>query len=85
MSQKQKILSHLKSNPKDFPFDEAESLLKTLGYKRLNKGKTSGSRVMFVNESTGSKIRLHKPHPGNILRSYQINQLLDHLTQEGHI
>ena len=43
MSQKQKILSHLKSNPKDFTFDEAESLLKTLGYKRLNKGKTSGA------------------------------------------
>ena len=29
MSQRQKLLSHLKSNPKDFTFDEAESLLKT--------------------------------------------------------
>ena len=85
MSQKQKLISRLKSHPSDFTFDEAESLLGYLGYHRLNTGKTSGSRVMCVNYSCNARIRLHKPHPGNILRSYQIDQLIEHLDQEGLI
>ncbi len=85
MSQKQKIIDHLLSNPKDFTFDEAESLLGSLGYRRNNKGKTSGSRVIFINDSTNVSIRLHKPHPGNTLRDYQVKQLVEHLTQEGLI
>ena len=50
MGQKDKLIKKLKANPKTFLFDEAEALLNYLEFSRVNKGKTSGSRVMFVNE-----------------------------------
>lgn len=60
MGQKEKLIKHLRSKPKDFTFDEAETLLNYLSYSQSNKGKTSGSRVMFVSDEHGS-ILLHKP------------------------
>lgn len=84
MGQKQKLKARLLSNPKDFTFGEASALLEYFGYRQDNKGKTSGSRVIFVNENN-SCIRLHKPHPGNVLRTYQVKQLIEFLTQEGHL
>jgi len=46
------------------------------GYVRGEKGHTSGSRVIFKN---GGKrpIMLHKPHPGNIVKRYAMQQVLD--------
>ena len=70
--------------PKDFTFDEAETLLNYLDYIRDDKGKTSGSRVMFISEEHGA-ILLHKPHPQKELKEYQIKQLLEQLEQEGLI
>ncbi len=85
MGQKEKLIGKLMSNPKDFTFDEAEKLLGQLDYHRSDKGKTSGSRVAFINEVTGDKIMLHKPHPRKELLDYQVKQLVDHLEQEGLI
>ena len=82
MGQKEKLLEHLKSKPKDFTFNDAETLLGYFDYKRSNKGKTSGSRVMFVSENH-PPIMLHKPHPRKELLAYQIKQLIDILEQEG--
>ena len=48
MSQKDKLIQKLKSKPKSFTFDDAEALLGYFDYSRSNKGRTSGSRVMFV-------------------------------------
>lgn len=84
MGQKEKLIQHLKSNPKDFTFDEAEVLLRYFDYIRSNKGKTSGSRIIFSSKEHGS-ILLHKPHPGNELKSYQVKQLITLLTEEGLI
>ena len=50
MGQKEKLIAKLKTIPKDFTFDEAESLLGYLTYHRYNKGKTSGSRVIFISD-----------------------------------
>ncbi len=85
MGKKDKLIAKLKSNPKDFTFDEAENLLNYLSYYRDNKGKTSGSRVMFVSDMYNSKIILHKPHPRKELLSYQVKQLIEVLEQEGLI
>lgn len=85
MSQKEKLISKLKSNPKDFTFVEAETLLGYLTFRRSNKGKTSGSRVMFTSDEYSAKIMLHKPHPRKELRDYQIDQLIEMLEQEGLI
>ncbi len=84
MGRKEKLIQRLKSKPKDFTFDDAEALLNYLDYIRSNKGKTSGSRVIFSNENHGD-ILLHKPHPQKELKAYQIKQLLGILKQEGLI
>lgn len=81
MGQKEKLIERLKTKPRDFTFDEAESLLKYFEYRRSNKGKTSGSRVIFVSEEH-PPILLHKPHPRKELLEYQIKQLIEILEQE---
>ncbi len=83
MGQKEKLIRKLKSNPKDFTFDEAETLLGFFTYHRSNKGKTSGSRVMFISKEYQTKILLHKPHSRKELLEYQIKQLIETLEQEG--
>lgn len=84
MGQKEKLIRRLKSKPKDFTFDDAETLLNYLSYSRSNKGKTSGSRIIFISENHGA-ILLHKPHPRKELKAYQIKQLIEILEQEGLI
>ncbi len=82
LGQKEKLIARLKSKPRDFTFDEAETLLRCLDYRISNKGRTSGSRVMFVSEAH-PPILLHKPHPRKELLSYQVKQLIEVLEQEG--
>lgn len=85
MSKKEKLIEKLKSNPNDFTFDEAEKLLGYFSYYRNDKGKTSGSRVMFTSDKYQTKILLHKPHPRKELLEYQVKQLIEQLKQEGLI
>ena len=85
MGQKEKLIAKLKSNPKTFTFDDAETLLGYLTFHRSNKGKTSGSRVMFTSTEYKTKILLHKPHPRKELLEYQVKQLIELLEQEGLI
>lgn len=84
MGKKEKLIQHLLSQPKNFTFSEAETLLGYFGYYRSNKGRTSGSRVMFIRDN-GVVILLHKPHPGNELKAYQVKQLIQELKKEGLI
>ena len=85
MSKHEKLIKRLKSKPKDFTYNELKSLLSGLGYDEITQGKTSGSRVAFLNNKTKHLIRLHKPHPKNILKSYQINLILEELKNTGVI
>lgn len=82
MGQKEKLIEKLKSKSKTFTFDDAEALLGYLGYCKSNKGKTSGSRVMFSSNEHKTKILLHKPHPRKELLEYQVKQLIEQLEQE---
>ena len=75
MSKIEKQINRLKSKPKDFTYDEAKQVLNNFGFYEDNKGKTSGSKVMFKNENN-KKIELHKPHTEKILKQYQINEIL---------
>ena len=84
MGQKEKLIRKLKSKPKDMTFEEAEALLKYLAYTRSDKGRTSGSRVMFTSDEH-APILLHKPHPRKELLAYQVKQLVEILEQEGLI
>lgn len=81
MSKIQKLINKLKHKPKDFTYEEAKRLLENLDFIEYNKGKTSGSRVAFVNKKAHIKIELHKPHPDTTLKMYIINNLLDVLKQ----
>ena len=82
MGQKEKLIEKLKAKPRNFTFDDAARLLGFLNYTISNKGKTSGSRVMFTSPQH-PPILLHKPHPCKELLEYQIKQLLEILEQEG--
>lgn len=84
MGQKEKLIKKLQSRPKNFTFDDAEALLRYFSYTRSNKGRTSGSRVMFVSEDY-APILLHKPHPRKELLEYQVKQLIEVLEKEGLI
>ena len=75
MVQRDKLIQRLKSKPTDFTFDELETLLGFLGYHRSDKGHTSGSRIVFTSDLHG-RIMLHRPHPSNVLKRYQIKLLL---------
>ena len=80
MSKLEKAIERLKLKPKDFTYDEAKKILNNLGFCEDNKGKTSGSKVIFKNNNN-QKITLHKPHPSKILKSYQINEILRSLKE----
>ncbi len=81
LGQKEKLILKLKAKPKTFTFNDAETLLKYFSYNRSNKGKTSGSRIIFVSDEH-RPILLHKPHPRKELLEYQIKQLIEILEEE---
>ena len=80
MSKIEKQLNRLKSMPKDFTYNELKAILNYFGFQEHNKGKTSGSRVKFV-DNQNRIIELHKPHPRNILKEYQIKLIIDKLNE----
>lgn len=84
MGTKDKLIERFKSLPTNFTFEELERLLSIFGYEKSNKGKTSGSRVVFKNADK-RPIMIHKPHPGNIIKGYAMKQVLSELTEAGLI
>ena len=84
MSSKEKLIARFLTLPSDFTFEELERLLTIFGYVKSNKGKTSGSRVVFKDKE-GHPIMLHKPHPGNIVKQYAVRQVLEELQSKGHL
>ena len=84
MGRKEKLIQRLCRRPKDFTWGELETLLKALGYRESTKGRTGGSRRRFLHKDAAA-IFLHKPHPGNILKRYAINEVIRVLKEEGLI
>ncbi len=70
MGTKDKLVLRFRSKPKDFTFVELKRLMQGFGYL---EEQGSGSRVVFVNTVLDHKIKLHKPHPGNIVKRYQMD------------
>ena len=84
MGKKEKLIKRFVNCPKDFTWEEAKTLLTSLGYTLRNKGKTSGSRVIYICEGR-KPLLLHKPHPSNIMKEYTLKQLYKDLKDEGLI
>lgn len=85
MGTKEKLIARFISQPKDFTFDEMSRLLTGFGYKISNKGKTSGSRVRFINQESKSVIDLHKPHPSSIMKEVTLKDVYSKLVVCGFI
>ena len=84
MSKTEKLLERLLSYPKDFTWDELVNVLAHYGYSELKKGKTGGSRRKFA-DANKNIISLHKPHPGNILKTYAMKEIIEHLREKGKL
>ena len=80
MGTKDKLIERFKRQPKDFTFDELTRLFRILGFEVSQKGKTSGSRVEFVNNEKELSYGAHKPHPDSAIKSYVMKQILDFFT-----
>ena len=83
MSSAEKLLEKLtaKPTPRNFSWDDLVTLLGRLGYQEI---KGSGSRRKFVHSATKHSVMLHKPHPGNNLKIYQVNQVIDSINEGLH-
>ncbi|OQX76468.1 MAG: hypothetical protein B6D64_09775 [Bacteroidetes bacterium 4484_276] len=82
MSSIEQLIEKLLTKPRDFTWNELGKLLKSYGYEELKSGKTARSRRAFVNNFSNHVIRLHKPHPGSILKKYQVDRIIDELKKE---
>jgi len=85
MTRASKLINRLLTRPKDFTYDELRKLMFSLSYIEYSKGMTSGSRVAFYNKETKFILRLHKPHPRNELKEYQIKEIIEFLKRTGDI
>lgn len=81
MGSKEKLVERFKKKPKDFTYEETVSLLAHFGYSEYQKGATSGSRVRFKNDATGSYI----DHPGSIMKEWMVKTIYQHLKNNGLI
>lgn len=84
LARRDKLVARFKTRPRDFTWDELVRLLATLGYVEARAGHAGGSRRRFVH-ATAPLIALHKPHPGNIVRAYVVDDVLRLLTESGLI
>jgi hypothetical protein len=85
MRKAKKLIERFSLKPNDFTYDELKILLKSFGYEEAKTGKTAGARAAFINRANRHIIRLHKPHPGNILKHYQLNSIEEELKRKGVI
>lgn len=85
MSRHNKLIKRFLAKPRDFTYAELVTLLQGFGYKEMKVGKTSGSRAAFFNEKRKNIIRLHRPHPSNVLKRYQLNDVEQELKRKGFL
>ena len=81
MTREEKLKRRILQQPKDFTFEELETLLYQLGFERDNKGKTSGSRVRFYNKDKRIQYLAHKPHQKSIIIEKALKDIVDFLTE----
>jgi hypothetical protein len=85
MSRRDKLKRRFLTRPADFTYDEMRKLLNGFGYEEMKTGKTAGSRAAFINKTSRHIIRLHRPHPGNVMKKYQMELVEEALRAKGMI
>ena len=84
MAQIEKLTDRMLSRPTDFTWEELIKVLRHFGYKELKQGKTGGSRRKFADDAKHI-ISLHKPHPKNVLKRYQLEDVITALKERDKI
>jgi hypothetical protein len=86
MSKKESFDSYIKRNPipKDCKFIELKTYLIGLGFELRNKGRTSGSRILFLDKEM-RKIMLHKPHGSDPLCPAALKDIREKLIDWGYM
>ena len=79
MTKAEKLLKRFLSRPINFTYHEFIRLLESMGYK---EEQGSGSRVVFSNKRIKHYTKLHKPHPGFVLKRYQIDLIIQELNSK---
>lgn len=77
MGTKEKLIERFKTLPNNFTWNELVRLFAAFGYEISNKGKTSGSRVVF--KKGESAYLAHKPHPDSLIKPYVMKQVYEFL------
>ena len=85
MSKYDKLITKLLNRNSTISYQEISLILGKLGYKKSKKGKTSGSRVAFINRELKHIIRLHKPHLSNELKDYVKKEIISELKDKNLI
>jgi hypothetical protein len=85
MDKKDEQIKRLLLKPKDYTINELDSLMKNCGCVKANRGKTSGSAIKYIHESSGLKLFIHEPNPGKILKPYVINLIIKFLRDVNEI
>ena len=76
MTQMDKLITRLKTYPKDFTWSELTRILKALNFQELQG---NGSRVKFFNREKNCFIPIHKPYPSKILKYYVLKEVITQL------
>lgn len=82
MTKRQKSIDRLLSKPADFEWAELTALMENFGYELKT---SSGSGRKFIQRETSAILFMHEPHPGKILKAYQVREVIRFLKQEGHL
>lgn len=82
MARKEKLIARLLERSRSYTWDEACSVMKKCGFKKVN---LDGSARMFVHLTTKQKVRLHEPHPENTLLPYMVEKLIEGLKNAGEL
>ena len=85
MTKLDKAKERIRNIPRDYSYSEAKFLLSRLGFREINKGKTSGSRVKFLRDSDGEYILMHKPHPSDVMSYKSTFSLVNFLIRIGEL
>jgi hypothetical protein len=70
--------------PKDCKFKDLCTYLNGIGFNLFTKGRTSGSRILFVDEKM-RKIILHKPHGSDPIGPATLKDIRDKLMDYGYM
>lgn len=85
MGKHEKLLKKLLEIPRNFTFNELATLMKSFGYSVENRGRSSGSAILFYNSVLNDKILIHKPHPEKEVKRYILIMIIEKLRDNNMI